>query len=143
MIKTAAINWPIPADRHHRWRTTPRRVCVDSRAGHFRPSCASVRARRGTNPLVHGVEIVFPARQRTAASRGARGHDLYRAKTRCRPLTRCFSGRVGLEYRILGLICRFTGARVDHAAMWYSLVSPSRIGLRRTWWPARLITCGG
>jgi hypothetical protein len=50
---------------------------------------------------------------------------------------------VGLEYRILGLICRFTGARVDHAAMWYSLVSPSRIGLRRTWWPARLITRGG
>ena len=50
---------------------------------------------------------------------------------------------VGLEYRIVGLICRFMGARVDHAAMWYSLVSPSRIGLRRTWWPARLITCGG
>jgi hypothetical protein len=26
--------------------------------------------------------------------------------------------------------------------MWYSLVSPSRIGLRRTWWSARLITWG-
>jgi hypothetical protein len=50
---------------------------------------------------------------------------------------------VGLEYRNLGLICRFMGAHVDHAAMWYSLVSPSRIGLRRTWWPARLITCVG
>jgi hypothetical protein len=31
----------------------------------------------------------------------------------------------------------------DHAAMWYSLVSPSMIGLRRTWWLVRLITCGG
>ena len=51
-------------------------------------------------------------------------------------------GSCGLEYRILGLICRFTGARVDHVARWYSLMSPSWIGLRRTWWPARLITCG-
>jgi hypothetical protein len=49
---------------------------------------------------------------------------------------------VGLEYRILGLTW---GLRVwfDHAVIWYSLVSPSRIGLRRTWWSARLITGGG
>ena len=31
----------------------------------------------------------------------------------------------------------------DHAAVWYLLVSPSRIGLRRIWWLVRLITCGG
>ena len=34
------------------------------------------------------------------------------------------------------------GARLGHAAGWYSLVSPLRIGLRRTLWSARLITCG-
>jgi hypothetical protein len=39
--------------------------------------------------------------------------------------------RVGLEYRIVGLACGFR-ARFDHAAIWYSLVRPPRIGLRRT-----------
>jgi hypothetical protein len=40
---------------------------------------------------------------------------------------------VGSEYRILGLTSRLWELVFDHAAMWYSLVSPSRIGLRCIW----------
>jgi hypothetical protein len=38
---------------------------------------------------------------------------------------------VGLEYGILGLACGFT-VLGDHTVIWYSLVSPPRIGLRGT-----------
>jgi hypothetical protein len=48
---------------------------------------------------------------------------------------------VGLGYWILGLTCGFT-VLGDHAVTRYSLVSPPRIGLRRTWWSVRLITGG-
>jgi hypothetical protein len=40
------------------------------------------------------------------------------------------AGAVGSEYRILGLTSRLWVLVFDHAAMWYSLVSPSRIDLR-------------
>jgi hypothetical protein len=48
---------------------------------------------------------------------------------RCHPRTSRAHG-VGSEYRILGLTSRLWVLVFDHAAMWYSLVSPSRIGLR-------------
>jgi hypothetical protein len=39
---------------------------------------------------------------------------------------------VGLEYRVMGVTCVFR-YRFDHAVIWYSLMSPLSIGLRRTW----------
>lgn len=50
---------------------------------------------------------------------------------------------VGLEYSISSLICAFGVCRFGHAVHRYSLVIPSRIGLRRIRWPARSIGSGG
>jgi hypothetical protein len=50
---------------------------------------------------------------------------------------------VGLEYRIVWLTCTFWVLGGGYDAIWYSLVSLSRIGLRRTLWSSRLITGGG
>jgi hypothetical protein len=46
---------------------------------------------------------------------------------------RLYFDPVGLVYRICGLDPRVLGAQLGHAAISYSLVSPLRIDLRRTW----------
>jgi hypothetical protein len=56
---------------------------------------------------------------------GIHGQMLTRHEDQNNPLN-----PVGLEYRILGLPCRLRVLVSDHAVIWYSLVSPSRIGLR-------------